>query len=101
MVDIRSIIFSYTYIVLKNNKDLNSLLFAVLMVKQHSVCKDYMKDNQIPDKSMEDGLKRGIAYLLANGIIEQRQPEAGEITLNNPDQYVIKRRYFERLVVDI
>ncbi len=43
MVDIRSIIFSYTYIVLKNNKDLNSLLFALLMIKQHSVCKDYMK----------------------------------------------------------
>ena len=50
---------------------------------------------------MEEGLKRGIAYLLANGIIEQRMPEASEISLNNPDQYVIKRRYFERLVVDI
>jgi hypothetical protein len=43
MVDIRSIIFSYTYIVLKNNKDLNSLLFAMLMIKQHYVSKDYAK----------------------------------------------------------
>jgi hypothetical protein len=69
MVDIRSIIFSYTYTVLQNNKDLKSFLFAVQMIKQHSVCKQYANEKKIINKSMEEGLKRGLAYLVANGVI--------------------------------
>ena len=66
MVDVRSIIYSYLYIVLTSNKDLNSYLFAPEMIVKHSICKDYMKENKIPEKSMEEAVKRGVGYLLAN-----------------------------------
>lgn len=69
IVDIRSIIFMYTYTVFKSNKDISTLLFAVLMVRKHSVCNDYAKENNITCKSMEEGLKQGLTYLLENGII--------------------------------
>ena len=66
MVDVRSIIYSYLYIVLTSNKDLNSYLFTPEMILKHSICKDYIHENKISEKSMDQALRKAIAYLLAN-----------------------------------
>ena len=48
MVDIRSLILSYMYIVLSNNQDINSYLFNPMSVVNHRISQEYAKDKEIP-----------------------------------------------------
>lgn len=44
MIDIRSLILSYLYIVLISNGDINSYLFNPISVFNHRISKEYAKD---------------------------------------------------------
>jgi hypothetical protein len=60
------------YIVLSNNQDINSYLFNPLSVVNHRISQEYAKDKEIPEKSLEEAIRRGLKYLKDIEIIESK-----------------------------